>query len=256
MGTVAFAIALALAPGAGAAQLSAAKALAAQGAQEYVEGRYEEAVRDLKAASDVLHEPILLYNLGQCERARGHIEEAIGYYRAYLKAAPNAPNVAAAKKKLQEALDARARPVPGGGLHGIPPPAAPGSIPPPAPRSPLPAPSDIAPQTPAEAAQVQPPPSPFPEPAPPAAVTESLEPSGHSHWLGATLVAAAVVCAGFAVYGAIQVVQYDQTSKAAATWPQYDQLVAQQSSAQTWEYAAIGLGIAAAGVGTGAIFAW
>jgi tetratricopeptide (TPR) repeat protein len=255
MSTVAIAIALALGPGAGAAQIAAAKTLASQGAQEYVAGHYEEAVRDLKASYDVLQEPILLYNLGQCERARGHIEEAIGYYRAYLKAAPNAPNVAAAKKKLQEALDAKARPVPGGGLHGIPPPVA--STPAPPPRSPLPAPSDIAPQTPAEAAQVQPPPAPPPvEPAPAGAVTESPEPASHSHWLGATLIAAAVVCAGFAVYGAVQVVQYDQTSKAAATWPQYNQLVAQQSNAQTWEYAAIGLGIAAAGVGTGAIFAW
>jgi tetratricopeptide (TPR) repeat protein len=255
MGTLAIGLALALVSGADGSKAATAKTLAAQGAQEYVAGRYEDAVRDLKAAYDVLGEPILLYNLGQCERARGHIEKAIGYYRDYLKAAPNAPNVAAAKKKLQEALDAKARPVPGGGLHGAPPPVA-AIVPAPAPRSPLPAPGEVAPATPAELAQVQPP-SPPPEPrAPPEAVSETPPPPPHSHWLGATLVTAAAVCAGFAIVGAVRVAQYQSAQGQSAAEPFHDQVAAQQINAENWGTAAIVLGIAAAGGVTGAIFTW
>ena len=103
---------------------------------------------------------------------------------------------------------------------------------------------------------MQPPPAPpQAEPAPAGALTEGQEPSGHSHWLGATFVTAAAVCAGFAIYGAVRVVQYNQI-QSAKTWSEYGEALEQNANAQNWEYAAIGLGIAAAGVGTGAIFAW
>ena len=244
MGIVVIGLALALGSG-GSRQPIAAKALGAKGAQEYAAGRYEDAARDLQAAFDLFPAPILLFNLGQCERAQGHLVQAIDFYRRYLEAAPNAPNASAARRKLQEALEAKARPVPG---VGRPPsrsdltpdavetlPAEPPMVPPPA-RASSPA---IAPSP----------------PAPAAAVSATPPPAGGSHWLGASLLTAAVVGAGFAIYGVVKVIQYDQI-QTAQSWSQYGAALEQQENAQNWEYAAIGLGVAAAGGAVGAGFAW
>ncbi len=242
MATTAIALALALLS-AGDGQ-EAAKAQAAQGAREYADGHYEAAAHDLLAAYEILKAPILLYNLGQCERARGHIDEAIHYYRQYLAAAPNAPNLAAAKKKLQEALDAKARPVPGATEppSAVPVPAT--AVPTPA-RSPLPAPTEIAPA----------------QAAPTEALTEPPPHTRHSHWLAASLIAASVVCVGIAIVGVVQVVNYNNNQYPSLhgqsnVEPYHDELAADQTAAQTWGTAGYVLGGAALAGTAAAIFTW
>jgi hypothetical protein len=80
-------------------------------------------------------------------------------------------------------------------------------------------------------------------------------PPNRSHWLGATLAVAAVICAGFAIVGVVREVQYDQTTPA-TTWTQYHSGQEQYVNAQNWEYAAVALGIAAAGGTAGALLTW
>jgi tetratricopeptide (TPR) repeat protein len=233
VGTIAaIGLALALASGAESPQATA-KALAGQGVKEYAEGHYAEARRDLLASYDLVPVPILLFNLGQCARAAGHLDEAIDFYGKYLKAAPDAPNAALARSNLKEATEARDRPVPGLGAS---------------------APPTVDAQVASEQPQAQKSLLPDTPLAAPQAVSEAPPPN-RSHWLGATLAAAAVICAGFAIVGVVREVQYDQTTPA-TTWAQYRSGQAQYINAQNWEYAAVVLGIAAAGGTAGALLTW
>jgi tetratricopeptide (TPR) repeat protein len=224
MGILAMALTLSLASS-GDDQTVAGRSLAVRGAKEYAAGQYEEAARDLLAAFQLVPVPILLFNLGQCENALGHLDRAIHFYESYLAASPEGPDVAVARERLREALALKAQ-------RGQATPTA------------TPTATATATATPAPTATPTP-----TEVAPAEAVTEAPSPAGHSHWLGATLVAAAAVCAGFAIVGAVRVVQYDQIT-------QYGQALPVNANADNWATAAIVLGIAAAGGAAGAILTW
>lgn len=58
------------------------------------EGRYEEAVREFEAAQVLGPHPDLLFNLGKCHERLGDLAEALSHYRAYVKAVPEAEDVA------------------------------------------------------------------------------------------------------------------------------------------------------------------
>ncbi len=226
-------LALALVSGADGQE---AKALAAQGVREYVEGRYADAARDLLASYELVPVPILLFNLGQCARATGHLDDAIDFYVRYLHAAPNAPNVAAARSNLREAEEAKKRPVPGMAepLRAAEPVRE--------------RPRELLPDVP-----LAPPQNPSPVPA--EAVSEAPNQAGHSHWLGASLAAAAAVCLGFTIVGVVREVQYDN-AVTAKNWAQFADEQAEYVNAQNWEYAAVALGIAAVGGTAAAVLTW
>jgi hypothetical protein len=63
---------------------------------------FTEALVDFKEAYRLLPDPVLLYNLGQCERQLGRLEEAIRFYRSFLREQPKAPNRQDVTHKIDE----------------------------------------------------------------------------------------------------------------------------------------------------------
>ncbi len=81
-------------------------ALFARAETLYREGRYEEAIEILEALIRAHPEPILRFNLGRAYESAGALEPAIAAYRAYLDAAPDAPDRASVEARI-ERLEAR-----------------------------------------------------------------------------------------------------------------------------------------------------
>ena len=220
-----------------------------QSATEYELGNFEEALAAIAKAYRLDPRPALLFNLGQCHRALHHWERAAFFYDEYLAKTPTAPNRGVVEQLVVE-MKANLRAERAAG----PPPADVNLFGGPAPVPTAPLPSKVPPPEPVAVAP------PAPTAAPEAATTvmiETASPSTHSHGLGATLATAAAVCAGFAIYGAVRVVEYQQIPTQTTNWTQYNQAVGlNYQNTQNWGTAAIILGIAAAGGITGAIFTW
>jgi tetratricopeptide (TPR) repeat protein len=89
-------------PPAGADGIAAAKAHTKQGAAYYDLGRYADADAEFEAAYLIEQDPALLYNMGQCQRKMGRSEEAVHFFRTYLRRSPNGPFAAAAEKRIKE----------------------------------------------------------------------------------------------------------------------------------------------------------
>jgi tetratricopeptide (TPR) repeat protein len=79
-----------------------AKALFVSGQSHYNLNEFPLALRDFKEAYRLYPDPVFLYNLGQCERQLGHPDEAIRFYRTYLREEPRAPNRQEVLKKIEE----------------------------------------------------------------------------------------------------------------------------------------------------------
>jgi tetratricopeptide (TPR) repeat protein len=87
---------------------------AGQDAQATAKARYEEAARqyDLKeypAALDGFREayrlsgdPVFLFNIAQCQRKLGNNQDAIDFYKSYLRRRPDAPNRDEVERRLAE----------------------------------------------------------------------------------------------------------------------------------------------------------
>src|SRR5438045_2714195 len=58
----------------------------------YEVGRYEEAITEYQKVYLIVDDPVLLYNIAQSYRLWGKPEDAVRFYRNYLRRAPNAPN--------------------------------------------------------------------------------------------------------------------------------------------------------------------
>jgi hypothetical protein len=148
----------------GAAALTATLLLVAAGAAQadspaehaIAEGRYhlrkanglagddrcQAAVHEYTLAYKKLHDPVVLFNRAECYRRIGEDEKAVADYRAFLEAAPAAPNRVQIEAKIA-ALHARLWPVagpaparpsgPGPERATAPPPARPLAAAPPAP---------------------------------------------------------------------------------------------------------------------------
>lgn len=194
--------------------------------QDYDLGSFDKALDEAEQAYRLDPLPQILFNIAQCHRALKHWEQAAFFYRRYLLKLPAAPNRRTVDDLLTEATyRAKAAQLP-----------APKAGPAPSLNAELaleqaPGPKPILPDTPLS--------------APAAAVSEAPPPTSHSHWLGASLAAAAVVSAGFAIYGTVKVGDYLQTRSPGA-W----------TNANNWGGAAIVLAIATAGGTTGAILTW
>jgi tetratricopeptide (TPR) repeat protein len=79
-----------------------AKARFIAGQSHYNLNELSEALREFKEAYRLYPDPVFLYNLGQCERQLNHPEEAIRFYRSFLREQPSAPNRQEVLTKIAE----------------------------------------------------------------------------------------------------------------------------------------------------------
>jgi tetratricopeptide (TPR) repeat protein len=216
------------APPASDADLRLARQLYEQGRTEYRNGNFKKAIAEFLAANEIKPSAALLYNVAEAYEKLGDPAKAVEHYERHLNADPAASDRAAVEATISS-LKAR--------LQGV---AA--------------QPTETAP-TAAPAAAT--PPVAGTSAAPAEAVAAAPERAAeHSHWLGASLAAAAVVCAGFAIWGAVRVGQYLQTQGESSQQPYHSETLNAQANADNWGTSAIVLGVAAAGGATGAVFTW
>ena len=87
---------------AGVDRVAAAKASTRQGSAYYDVGRYADAYLEFERAYLLEQDPALLYNMGQCQRKLGKVDEAVHFYRTYLRRAPQGASAADAEKRIRE----------------------------------------------------------------------------------------------------------------------------------------------------------
>ncbi len=231
----------------GPSQRQVAQRLYDKASASYAAGHYERALRDFAAAYQLDSAASLLFNIAQCHRKLGRWKDAVSYYRSYLSERPDAVNRAAVEALIEEAQG-----------HLAPEPSrvatasattVPTAAPSPTPAA-RPAPKAVAVATapssprPLEATMLA------PEPVAVQAIS-SPEPARptRSHWLGASLLAATVVCAGFAVFGAVRAAGYLGMTNA-------QRLQANEPNDNNWANASVVLGVATVGGAVGTGFAW
>jgi tetratricopeptide (TPR) repeat protein len=107
-------------------EMAEAKQHYAQGSRLFDLAEYEPALREFKEAYRVVGDPAFLFNIAQCHRKLGHTQDAITFYRTYLRRAPNASNRPEVERRIAELERA---------------PAAPPAPAPPTPAPPAPAPA-------------------------------------------------------------------------------------------------------------------
>jgi tetratricopeptide (TPR) repeat protein len=79
-----------------------AKARFIAGQSHYNLNEFAAALVEFKEAYRLLPDPVFLYNSGQCERQLGHLDEAIRFYRSFLREQPKAPNRQEVLHKIEE----------------------------------------------------------------------------------------------------------------------------------------------------------
>lgn len=133
----------------GRAHLKRANALAG-------DGDCEAAIEEYTKAYELLEDPVVLFNRGECYRRTGDGENAADDYHAFLDKVPNAPNRADIEAKIValEAPETPKRPKPaeetGPPLQTAPPPPKTAEEPPPSPpRAPPPKPAAVVAAAPA-----------------------------------------------------------------------------------------------------------
>jgi tetratricopeptide (TPR) repeat protein len=82
--------------------IAAAKAHTRQGSALYDLGRYTDANAEFERAYLIEQDPALLYNMGQCHRKLGNADEAVHFFRTYLRRSPSGPFAGAAEKRIHE----------------------------------------------------------------------------------------------------------------------------------------------------------
>jgi tetratricopeptide (TPR) repeat protein len=113
---------------------AAAKEHYQRGTSFYDLGRYPEAIKEFEAAYQLKNDPAFLYNLAQSYRQVGDPDQALHFYRTYLRYVPKAPNraeieerITALEKQVAEKGTAAVQPPPAGGGATSPPPAGTGA---------------------------------------------------------------------------------------------------------------------------------
>jgi len=79
-----------------------AKARYTTGQSHYNLNEFKEALQDFKEAYRLFPDPVFLFNVAQCERQLGNLEEAIQFYRSYLRNKPKAPNRQEVLRRIDE----------------------------------------------------------------------------------------------------------------------------------------------------------
>lgn len=85
-----------------AASKSEAKVHFRDAQKHYNLSEFSEALLEFKEAYRLQPDPVFLYNIGQCERQLGHLEEAARFYRSYLRENPKAANRQEVERKIEE----------------------------------------------------------------------------------------------------------------------------------------------------------
>jgi tetratricopeptide (TPR) repeat protein len=85
---------------------------------------YAAALEDFKNSYRLVQDPVMLFNIAQCHYFLGQNEEALGFYRNFLRRLPDAPNRGAVERKIQD-IEHK--------LAAAPKPAAPAGVVPPKP---------------------------------------------------------------------------------------------------------------------------
>jgi len=84
------------------AQIEAAKEHFQRARRLYDVGRYEEAVEEYQQAYLNVEDPAFLYNIAQAYRLAEKPDQALRFYKNYLRRAPNAPNRADVEQKIAD----------------------------------------------------------------------------------------------------------------------------------------------------------
>src|SRR5690349_808743 len=79
---------------------AAAKEHYARGTSFYDLGRYDDAIKEFEAAYELKNDPAFLYNLAQSYRQVGNHEQAVHFYKTYLRYVPKSPNKADIEEKI------------------------------------------------------------------------------------------------------------------------------------------------------------
>src|SRR4030095_7304029 len=103
-------------------QLADAKQRYAAASRLYDLAEYEGALAEFKEAYRAVGDPACLFNIAQCHRKLGHTQDAITFYKTYLRRAPNAANRAEVEHRITELERAPAAPPPSQPPAGQPPP--------------------------------------------------------------------------------------------------------------------------------------
>ena len=73
-----------------------------QATKYYNLGKYTEAVAEYQAAYLISADPVMLFNIAQCHYFSNQPEEAVRFYKNYLRNAPTAVNRALVEKRIEE----------------------------------------------------------------------------------------------------------------------------------------------------------
>src|SRR3954462_5332647 len=79
----------------------AAKEHYTRGTSFYDLGRYDEAIKEFEAAYQLKNDPAFLYNLAQSYRQAGNHEQAVHFYKTYLRYVPKPANRADIEEKIK-----------------------------------------------------------------------------------------------------------------------------------------------------------
>jgi len=93
---------LAIAGTAHADDLQAARDHFERGTRLYDLGQYADAAKEYEAAYKAKDDPALLFNCGQAYRGAGEPERAVGFFKAFLRKMPDAPNRAEVEARITE----------------------------------------------------------------------------------------------------------------------------------------------------------
>ena len=89
--------------------MRAAKRHFERGEKLFALGKFDDALDEYQKAFDARAIPDFLFNIGQCYRNLGDLDQAIFSFKKYLKLEPDAPNKDAVTKLIDELEDKRAR---------------------------------------------------------------------------------------------------------------------------------------------------
>ncbi len=123
-------VTLATAFSAAAEDKEAARKAFSEGSRYYNLSQYSDALEAFKRAYWNFEDPSFLYNIAQCHRALQHKQEAITFYRNYLRNAPGTPKRAEVERLIADLEEAQrqdkavATAPPEGTIAATPPPTA------------------------------------------------------------------------------------------------------------------------------------
>ena len=98
------------------AATKAAKRYFTKGEKLFALGRFDDALAQYEKAFDAKPLPGFLFNIAQCHRNLGNIDQAIFSYRKYLRESPDADNREAVERQIEELEEEKARRAAAGGI--------------------------------------------------------------------------------------------------------------------------------------------